>query len=91
MNPLRIEGATRTLGMPAGWDESANGPGGGLPIRDVVENGTRWMVSAWEFTPEEAAAIGAGAKLTLWVNGASHPVVGFSVGDAPALTEGPPA
>jgi hypothetical protein len=89
MNPLRIEGATRTLGMPKGWDEDVNGVGAGLPIRDVTENGTQWMVSAWEFTPEEAAAISAGAKLTLWINGTAHPVVGFAVGDAPALAEEP--
>lgn len=83
MNPLRIEGATRTLGMPEEWDEAVNGPGGGLPIRDIAQEGTHWMVSAWEFTPEEMTAIAAGAPLMLWINGVSHPVVGFSIGEVP--------
>ena len=77
--PIRILNATRTLGAPPGWDEERNGPCVGLPIRDEDINGTPAMVSAWELTPEELAALQGGAKLELTIVGQAHPPVSLAV------------
>lgn len=77
--PIRIMNATRTLGAPPDWDEERNGPCVGLPIRDEDFNGTPAMVSAWELTPEELAALQGGAKLELTIVGQGHPPVSLAV------------
>jgi len=61
----RIDGATRTLGKSQGFL--------GLPIRDVEIDGVSAMISAWEFTPAEIAAINAGGKLYIFLLGKEHP------------------
>lgn len=71
----RIEGCTRTLGAPPGWTPETSGQVLGLPIRDEMNGDVPCMVSAWEPTPEEVAAIAAGAKVYLRVLGVGHPPV----------------
>lgn len=77
----RIEGCTRALGAPAGWTPETSGECLGLPIRDQMNGDVPCMVSAWEPTPAEIAAIVAGAKIYLSVVGTAHPPVMLYVGD----------
>jgi len=79
----RIENCTRTLGQPIGWNAERDGPCVGLPIRDEMHGGSRCMVSAWIPTPDELAALVAGAPIYLRVIGTSHPPVCVYVGEAP--------
>lgn len=71
----RIDGCTRTLGAPPGWTPETSGECVGLPIRDEVNGDVPCMVSAWEPTPAELAAIAGGAKIYLRVLGGGHPPV----------------
>ena len=80
MQIKRIEGETRALGAPVGWDGSY-GECNALPIRDVMTQNGPFMVSAWEPTAEELEALKNGATLKLWIAGRIHPVVTVSVGD----------
>ncbi|CAE6900856.1 hypothetical protein [Paraburkholderia domus] len=75
----RIEGATRNLGAPPDWDGDIS-KCNVLPIRDVVTEQGPFMVSSWEPTPAELAAINAGESIKLWIAGTGHPVVSLSVG-----------
>ena len=77
----RIEQATRELGKPSDWNEDNDPPCGVLPIRDVLTPEGPFMVSAWEFTPDELLALQNGATLKLWIRGVAHPVVGLTVGE----------
>lgn len=82
MEIKRIEGATRTLGAPKDWQEDDSGKCYGLPIRDVVtDDGLKWMVSAWEPSPEELKLLQSGVTIKLMINGISHPVVSLFVGE----------
>jgi len=83
MIPARIEGCTRALGAPPGWTPETSGTCVGLPIRDEVNGDMPCMVSAWEPTPAELAAIQGGAKIMLRVVGTGHPPVCVYVGDVP--------
>ncbi|WP_063893075.1 hypothetical protein [Burkholderia ubonensis] len=76
-----IEGATRRLGAPADWDQSKSACDT-LPIVDVETDNGPFMVSAWQPTAEELAALNAGAPIRLWIQGTNHPVVALAV-DAP--------
>ena len=78
-----IEGATRHLGAPQGWDQERDGACDALPIRDMQDmpGGQNRMVSAWFPTPDEIVAIMGGAPVFLSVVGAQHPPVMLSVGD----------
>jgi len=78
-----IENYTRVLGAPKGWTPETSGACGGLPIRDEMNGDVPCMVSAWEPTPGELAAINAGAKVLLRVIGSGHPPVMVMVGAAP--------
>ena len=69
----RIEGATRVLAKEQ--EEYLQ-----LPIRDVEIDGVPAMISAWEFTPKEIAAIEAGAKLYIFIGGKTHPPIHVNVG-----------
>lgn len=80
MEIKRIEGATRTFGAPHDWDKEAKGKCYGLPVRDVIQGGTPFMISAWEPSPQELKALMAGETLKLWISGTVHPVVCLSVG-----------
>jgi hypothetical protein len=85
MIPGRIEGANATLGAPDGWDKGQNGACVTLSIRaDPAESGALLMHSVWFPTPEEMAAIAAGAPVTLCVCGTGHPPVMLGVGASPA-------
>lgn len=76
----RIEHATRELGKPQDWNEKNDPPCGVLPIRDIVTQDGPFMVSAWEFTPLEIAALQRGETLKLCIRGTGHPVVALIVG-----------
>ncbi len=77
----RVQGCTRVLGKSQGYL--------GLPVRDELVNcnvggeGTPSMVTAWFPTPQEIAAIVAGAPIHLRVLGTGHPPVSMEVGEAP--------
>ncbi len=77
----RIEQATRELGKPADWNENNDPPCGVLPIRDVITPEGPFMISAWEFSPDELLALQNGTTLKLWIRGVAHPVVALTVGD----------
>lgn len=82
----RIEGATRYLGAPEGWTPEKDGDCAHLAIVDVkVQGGQNVMVSSWQPTPDEIAAIQAGAPIYLHVWGSMHPPVAVAVGPAPKL------
>lgn len=77
----RVRGCTRVLGKSQGYY--------GLPVRDEIINdtvtgpGTPVMVTAWFPTPDELAAINAGAPVHLSIVGTAHPPVMMSVGEIP--------
>lgn len=85
MIPNRITGATRALGAPKDWDAERDGSCCVLPILDVLPLGgePHRMVSSWQPTPAEAAAIAAGAPVLLHVVGTAHPPVWLAVGEVP--------
>lgn len=78
----RIQGCTRTIGKAQGYH--------GLPLRDIVINDsvngpqTPAMETAWLPSPEELAALVAGAPIILRVLGTGHPPVLIYAGDVPA-------
>lgn len=78
----RIENATRTLGAP---HDCTTEEVKGLPIRDMETNIGPFMVSAWEPTPDELAALNRGETIKLWIRGTQHPVVALTVGDVDAI------
>lgn len=76
MIPKRIAGATRYLGAPEGWNPDADGDCAHLAIQDTqLDGGTPVMVSAWEPTPAEIAALNEGKPVYLQIVGTSHPPV----------------
>jgi hypothetical protein len=70
-----IEGATRRIGKSQGYN--------GLPLRDEIGHFGPQMVSSWQPTPAEIAAIVAGAPIHLTVLGSAHPPVLLAVGEIP--------
>ena len=72
MIPRHIYGATVRLNPPANWDEETHGPCCRLYAR-VTDDGT--YESAWEPTPDELAALNAGASVILAVKGGQPPVM----------------
>jgi hypothetical protein len=74
----RIEGATRVIGKSQGYM--------GLPLRDAVVNcsvngpDTPTMTTAWLPTPEELAALNAGASVHVTILGVAHPPILVGVG-----------
>lgn len=77
----RIQGCTRVLGKSQGYY--------GLPVRDELQNDTVTgpdtpvMVTAWFPSPDELAALNAGAAIHLKIVGTAHPPVMIGVGDTP--------
>ena len=69
---------TRVLGAPSGWDQSAL-PCDALPVTDVVCDGHPGIASFWRPSPEELAALQAGAVVSLWVFGSVMPPVAVEV------------
>lgn len=78
MLPVRIEGTTRRLGAPEGWDKEERHCGG-LAIRDEVDGGLPMMVSSWEPAPDEVLALMGGARIMLRLVGTAHPPVALWV------------
>jgi len=77
----RIEGTTRVIGKSQGYL--------GLPIRDqtmtckVGGEDTPTMTTAWHPTPDELAALNAGAAVHVMLVGMQHPPIMVMVGPAP--------
>lgn len=77
----RIQGATRVIGKSQGYL--------GLPLRDEMIDcgvngyGTPAMVTAWLPTPEELAALNAGAAVHVRILGTMHPPIMLEVGSPP--------
>ncbi|MFG1238044.1 hypothetical protein V5F63_12665 [Xanthobacter autotrophicus DSM 597] len=80
MDIAHIPGATRTIGEGQGYL--------GLPLRDepvhCTVNGpaTPSMVTAWLPTPDEVAALMAGAAVHVRILGTAHPPIMLGVGPA---------
>lgn len=78
----RIQGTTRVIGKSQGYY--------GLPLRDIIINDTVTgpetpaMETAWFPTPEELAALQAGAPIILRVVGTGHPPVMLYTGEVPS-------
>ena len=83
MIAARIEGFTRELGKPDGWDNQKHGHCGCLPVKDVESAAGNQMISAWVPTPDELAKLAAGAPVYLGIVGGVHPPVWLAVGEAP--------
>lgn len=76
-----IEGCTRELGKPSDWETRGTDlPCHVLPIRDVITPEGPFMISAWEFTPDEIKRLQDGETLKLWIRGTGHPVIAMTVG-----------
>jgi len=79
MIAARIKGATRVLGKSQGYI--------GLAVRDELTNctvngpSTPEMVTAWEPTPAELAALAAGALVHVRIIGTAHPPILVEVGE----------
>ncbi len=78
----RVKGVTRVLGKSQGYL--------GLSVRDEPMNSkvtgpnTPSMVTSWEPTPAEIAAIVLGAPVHVRLVGTSHPPIMVEVGEVPA-------
>lgn len=75
MTPRRIEGATRYLGAPKGWEPESDGTCSHLAIQDQQYGEGNMMVSSWEPTPAEIELLQTGAPVRLAVYGVDHPPV----------------
>ncbi|APG04927.1 hypothetical protein BJI69_14190 [Luteibacter rhizovicinus DSM 16549] len=75
-----IERFSRVFGAPVDWD-GKDTTCGALPIKDVQTPEGPFMVSAWEPTPADLAAMQSGETVKLWIRGTLHPVVALTVGD----------
>lgn len=79
MTPGHITGTTRVIGKSQGYR--------GLAIRDeLVEctvngSGTPAMTTAWFPTPEELAALAAGAPVYVRILGTAHPPIQVFTGE----------
>lgn len=86
MNIARIEGATRICGKTQGYL--------GLPLRDELINcavngpDTPRMTTAWEPTPDELAALNAGATIHISILGVTPPPMVVGVGPVPVDGDG---
>jgi hypothetical protein len=74
----RIENATKVFGAPSDWKDDGSSCAG-LPVKEVETDQGKFMVSAWEPTPEELKALNEGKSVQLWVRGEGHPVVALLV------------
>jgi len=72
----RIEGATAVHGKSQGYK--------GLPVRhEKTTDGTPIMVTAWIPTPDELAALAAGASIHVHILGSVPPPMKVTVGEPP--------
>lgn len=89
MNPTSIQGATRKLGEPAGWD-SRYGECQTIEVRDARSpEGASIVQTAWAPDEQERVAIKQGRPITLTVWGNNMPPVALHVEHPPA--EQPPS
>lgn len=79
MEPTKINGSTRSLSAPEGWNDEQHGECQVLPIRDAKSNGLHVLQSAWQPSTEEIALICAGRPVILSVWSVNHPPVSLSV------------
>lgn len=75
-----IEGATRRIGKSQGYL--------GLPIRDELIDGIPYMVTSWQPTPAEVAAIAAGSAIHVTLIGQAHPPIKLTVAASAGLGDG---
>lgn len=78
MKPVEFEGQTTLLAPPPG---TPRGTCGALPVK-VVRDKTPFggsMLSCWKPSPEDLAALNAGAHVVLAVYGGGHPPVWLDV------------
>lgn len=68
MNPVDFPQANRTFTKPEGWTDLECSP---LRVHDTGQE----LISCWQPTDEERAAIAAGAPIWLSVCGHGHPPV----------------
>jgi hypothetical protein len=80
MKAIEFVGQDMLLGPPGGWDNAGEGPKcGALPVKRIRDSqGTAWW-SAWRPSPDELAALNAGAHVCLCVSSANHPPVAVEV------------
>lgn len=80
MIPGHINGANARLGAPNGMNDCI-----GLFVRvDQHQSGAALLSSVWHPTPDELAAIVAGAPILLTIYGSNHPPVQLGVSEVPA-------
>jgi hypothetical protein len=82
MRSLHIEGANTLWGAPGDW-KPENPPCADLWARAETADGLPMLVTAWEPTPDDVAAIAAGAPIYLTIVGTVHPPVAVEVGPIP--------
>lgn len=75
MKPINFPEAHQTLGQPPDWDEAKYGVVEGLRVARI--SGT--IMSVWQPTDEERAAIANGASIELYVFGDGMPPVAVEV------------
>ncbi len=79
MNRVQHPSNNAVLGAPADWDQKQL-PCGACPVTRTEVDGLPVVVSYWQPTAEEKAAIAAGAMVALWVVGTSMPPVSIEIG-----------
>lgn len=78
MRPTQHPSNNRVLGAPVGWDQQQL-PCNALPITDAQTDGQPAIVSFWQPTAAELAALVAGKPVMLWVFGRSMPPVALGI------------
>ena len=78
MIPNSPPGTTRRIGKSQGYL--------GLSVADCLSpDGVPMMLTSWQPSPKELAALVAGAPVYLWIIGQAHPPVMVEVGPEPVL------
>ena len=76
MRPIPIQGCTRRIGAPQGWDHEKMGICHTIEVLDS----DGWMITAWMPKPEELERLNNGFPILLCIMGTRHPVVGLTIG-----------
>lgn len=79
MLPLRPARASHKYVAPSGREDDV----GALHVAQEEHDGTSFLVSKWEPTPDELERLKAGAPIVLGLSVPHHPVVFLSVGYPP--------
>ncbi len=75
MDPMRIHGQTRVVGLDQRYRP--------LPIVDIVTEGVPYMLTVWHPTEDEMRRLNEGCHVQLSVMGTVHPPVKIDVTDIP--------